>query len=91
MRDLALRERLGDHADHLAARGERGIGDGAHHSDASAAEDDDEAGIGERAPDGNGRAEVRRITTGLRTAEDAHALELRCHRQKPPHASQRST
>ena len=43
VRELAVDERLRDHADHLAAGRERSVGDGAHQPDPAAAVDDADA------------------------------------------------
>ena len=43
MRDFPADELLGDHADHFAAGGERGVGDDAHQADVAAAVDHGEA------------------------------------------------
>ena len=48
VRDLAFLQKARDDADHLAARFERGIGDGAHQPDPSAAVDDADPGARER-------------------------------------------
>ena len=71
VRDLAVDERLRDHADDLAARGERRVGDRAHQADARAAVDEADARAGERAAERRGRLRVVRVGAGARPGEDA--------------------
>ena len=71
MRDLAVDERLRDHADHLAARGQRRVGDRAHQPDARAAVDEADARAGERAAERGGRLRVVGMPAGAGAGEDA--------------------
>ena len=51
--------RLRDDADHLAAGGQRRVGEGAHQPDPAAAVDDADPALGEPAPDGPGQLRGR--------------------------------
>ena len=50
VRDFAADQRLGDHADHLAARRQRGVGHRAHQAQPPAAIDHADAARGQPAP-----------------------------------------
>ena len=51
---LVVHQVLGDDADHLAAGGQRGVGDDAHQADVPAAVDDADAGVGQVGGEGGG-------------------------------------
>ena len=76
MRDLAIDERLRDHADDLAARRERGVGERAHQPDARPAVDEPEALRGERAAQPVRRLRVVGVRTEARAGEDAELFTL---------------
>jgi hypothetical protein len=69
--ELSVDERLRDDADHLAARGERPVGDGTHQADAASTVDHAQAACGGGRSERSGRADVCGRTTTRRTAEDA--------------------
>ena len=78
MRQLPIHETLRDHADDLAAGGERRLSDGAHQPDPPAAVHEPDAALRETLPDVARRGHVARLVAGAGTAEHADA-----HGQKP--------
>ena len=78
VRQLVVDQVLRDHPDHLAAGGQRGVGDDAHQPDVTAAVDDADAGAGQAGGEGRGgRAVGRRPGLGPGEDGDAHAPTLR--------------
>ena len=73
MGQLAIDHRLGNDADHLAARGQCRVRDDAHEADAAAAVDEADPAPGETLADGPRERRVRRVVAGRRAAEDADA------------------
>ena len=71
VRELAVDERLRDHADHLAAGRERPFGDGAHQTDAAAAVDDADPAGGCGGAERACRVGVRRRPSAGGAAENA--------------------
>ena len=84
---LAIDEAPRDDPGHLAAGGQRRIGEGAHQPDAAAAVDDPDASFGEPAPDGLGQLAIGRAPAGARATEHADPQsepELTQLRRQPP-------
>ena len=75
MADLARHQRFGDDADHLAARGQRRVGDDLHQADVAAAEHDvDPARRRAREASCSAAAVYAGRDTGVRSRVDADAL-----------------
>ena len=77
MRDLALDQPRGDHADHGAAGGQRGIGERSHQPDARAAVDDLELARGDHPAELAGALGVLGRPARARSAEDENPLHRR--------------
>ena len=77
MRDLAVDERLRDHAGHAAAALERGVGERAHQADLGAAVDELDPAVGQPVADVAGGGAVREVRSGARPGEDADAPHFR--------------
>ena len=71
MGQLAIDQRPGNDADHLAARGQGRVRDDAHEPDAAAAVDDADPAPRKTLADGPGERRVRRVVAGRGAAEDA--------------------
>jgi hypothetical protein len=71
--DLEGEDLLGDHADDLAARRPRGVGDGAHQPDPRAAVDEPQPALGQLAAGVLRGLRVGRVRPRARAAEHAHA------------------
>ena len=66
--DLAVDQRLRHHADHLAAGGQRGVGEHAHQADVAAAVDEPDAALREHGAERPRRVCVGGIVPGLEPA-----------------------
>ena len=71
--DLGTHQLLGDHADHLAIGGKRGVGDHAHQADVSTAVHQPDATVGKRRPKLLCRLTERRRCARIRPAVHADA------------------
>ena len=72
MGDLARQQRTRHHPDDLAVFGERGVGQGAHHSDVAPAVDELPPASGDRRPVASRRRDVRRVVAIARAAKHTH-------------------
>ncbi len=71
--DLPVDQHPRDHADHLAALGEDGVGHGPHHSDLSPAVDEPQALRRKLGAERRASLHICRHPTGAGSAEDEHA------------------
>jgi hypothetical protein len=74
--DFLVHQRLRHHADHVAALGKNGIGNGTHEADRGAAIDQANPACGEGFTEGACGVEIDRILAGIGAAEDAQAHGL---------------
>lgn len=77
MRDLGIDQRLRDHADHLAARLQRRVGNRAHQPQPPAAIDHPDPALGEGTADETGILDIDGIARGGRAAIDGETVEGR--------------